>query len=408
VKRQRWEQGIGWAAGVASVALTLYWAIHISSSQPQVDIDVYLMGGAHVLGPHLYNARLPGTGLRFTYPPFAALPFAPLSLFVRSAVQVLWSCVNVAALFALLLVSLRALRPNIDRGAAARWSMILVGPAAMLDPVRQTIGFGQINLLLVLLILFDLTSRADTRSRWFPRGALVGLAAAVKLTPLVFVPYLFLTKQTRAAWAAITSFGALVALAGVVAPRASWAFWTKYVFVSRAGPAQYIADQNVRGVAIRLHHAVVPGMLLWLLILVIGAFGLAVAATAYRRSSPFLGVLVCATTGLLVSPITWSHHLVWVVPVLVWLVIGPDRPAFGVPIALGGFVLFRWAPIWRVPYSHNRELTEHGWQLLAGGAYFWAMVAFVVGIAIMLGLRGLPSGAHPREPRAVGSPVLRS
>jgi alpha-1,2-mannosyltransferase len=108
-------------------------------------------------------------------------------------------------------------------------------------------------------------------------------------------------------------------------------------------------------------------------------------------------VLVCATTGLLVSPITWAHHMVWVVPVLIWLVWAADRPAGGRLWAAVVAVTFWWAPIWRVPNGSNVELHEHGWQLVVGNSFFLAMVVFMLGVTALLALRRRSTGAPPGE-----------
>ena len=97
-----------------------------------------------------------------------------------------------------------------------------------------------------------------------------------------------------------------------------------------------------------------------------------------------LGLLVCAATGLVVSPITWVHHLVWVVPAILWLALGEDRPRLGMPLAIGTAVLFWVAPVWWVPYVGTSDLHLSGWQLVAGNAFFVALMLFLVGAAVLL------------------------
>jgi alpha-1,2-mannosyltransferase len=149
----------------------------------------------------------------------------------------------------------------------------------------------------------------------------------------------------------------------------------------------FISNQSLRAVADRVDHRVVSTGLITLTSTLVLVMGIALAGWAWRSSSNLLGVLVCATTGLLVSPITWEHHMVWIVPVMIWLVWAPDRPAGGRLWALAGAALFLWAPIWKVPHGSNVELTEHGWQLLAGNSFFLAMVVFMVGVAVLLTVR---------------------
>jgi alpha-1,2-mannosyltransferase len=115
--------------------------------------------------------------------------------------------------------------------------------------------------------------------------------------------------------------------------------------------------------------------------------GTALARWAYRDSSPFLGILVCATTGMLVSPITWEHHLVWAVPVLLWLACAADRPAGGPVWAAAAAGVLVWAPVLHVPSGGTAELHERGWQLLAGNSFFGLLGAFLVGVAVLLAAR---------------------
>ena len=120
--------------------------------------------------------------------------------------------------------------------------------------------------------------------------------------------------------------------------------------------------------------------------------GIALARWAWRDSSPFLGILVCATTGMVVSPITWEHHLVWAVPVLVWLACAPDRPAGGRLWAAAAAVVLWRAPLQHVPSGGTAELHEHGWTLLAGNSFFGLLVGFLVGVAVLLTVRGRAAG----------------
>jgi alpha-1,2-mannosyltransferase len=355
----------------------------------QLDIATYLLGARHLVDGRLYEVSLPvAPHLPFTYPPFAALAFGPLALLPARAAQVVWSLVGVAALVVLVLASLRAACPALDRRHLVQWSLVLTAPAYLLEPVRLTFFFGQVNVVLAAMVLVDLTARPRIGGRTLPRGVLVGLAAAVKLVPLVFVPYLFVTRQTRAAWTALATFAACTVVATLVDPSVSWSYWTRYATdARRVGAPWYLSDQSLRAFADRLdHRAVSTAVVTGLEVLVVIA-GIALAAWAFRASSNLLGVLVCATTGLLASPISWAHHLVWVVPVLVWLVWAPDRPAGGRVWAAVVAALFWWGPIWSVPSGGNRELHESAPQLVVGDAFFIAMVVFLAGVALLLLVR---------------------
>jgi alpha-1,2-mannosyltransferase len=380
---------MAWIAGAVSTGIVVVAALGLSWHRRQLDLAVYLMGAHHLVDGHLYLAGLPAPPhLPFTYPPFAALVFAPLNILPLSAAQVLWCLVNVAALFALVWLSLRATRPGLERRRRLLWSLVLMAPAFWMEPVHLTFAFGQVNVVLAALALADLTGHLRLGTRTLPRGVLIGVVAAVKLIPLVFVPYLFVTRQTRAAWVALGTFALCSAGTAATDPAVSWSYWTKYATdAKRVGGVFFISNQSLRAVADRVDHRVVSTGLITLASAVVLVMGIALARWAWRSSSNFLGVLVCATTGLLVSPITWEHHMVWIVPVLIWLVWAPDRPAGGRLWALAGVALSLWAPIWKVPHGSNVELKEHGWQLLEGNSFFLAMVVFMVGVAVLLTMR---------------------
>jgi len=384
----RWWTVMGVLA-VVSVGWLLGWIVYDLWDRTQLDLAVYVLGSHHLVDGQLYHQGLPyAPYLPFTYPPFAALAFSPLAVLPRPSAQVVWAVVNAASLFGIIALSLRAVRPDMDRTRLVMWSVVLMGPASQLDPVRLTLYFGQVNLVLCVLLLADLTTTLEFRGRKLPRGVLVGIAAAVKLVPLVFIPYLFVTRQARAAWTALASFAACSLLATALDPATSWAYWTKYATdAARVGSPWYISNQSIQGTLDRLAHRSVSNVVIDALGALVLVAGIALARWAWRDSSPFLGVLVCATTGMLVSPITWEHHLVWAVPILLWLACASDRPAGGPVWAAAATVVLWWAPLQHVSSGSNRELHEHGWTTLAANSFFALLVAFLVGVAAMLAVR---------------------
>ena len=400
-----------WVVGMSLLgAVSLAWLVaevwHLTWHQQQLDFSVYVMGAHHLVDGRLYTASLGVVPhLPFTYPPVAALAFVPLAALPRSAGQVAWAVVNVASLYAVLVLSLRAALPGTDRLRLALWALVLLGPSYLLDPVRLTLYFGQVNLVLCALLLADLTTTPRIGRRTLPRGVLVGVAAAVKLVPLVFVPYLFVTRQVRAAWTALATFAACSLVAVALDPAASWTYWTRDATdAARVGTPYFVLDQSMQGTLERLAHRTVPTALVDVLALAVLVAGIALARWAWRDSSPFLGILVCATTGLVVSPITWEHHLVWAVPVLAWLALAGDRPAYGrVWAVAAGLVLWR-APLQRVPSGGTNELHEHGWTLLEGNSFFALLVLFLVGVTVLLLVRRR-SGTPDRRISSAASPT---
>ena len=182
----------------------------------------------------------------------------------------------------------------------------------------------------------------------------------------------------------------------VVSPASSASYWTKALFnPGRAGDLSIVDNQNLSAALDRLHHAVVPDTVLLPVLLVVTAGGLWLAAVAHRRSSPMLGVLICAGTGLLVSPISWVHHMVWVVPAILWLALattGPgwdDRSPQPPPCCSGA----RRSGGSR--YKHTTDLHLNPVQLLAGNSFCLAMVISLAAAAFLV-LRRRRSAAAPR------------
>ena len=374
-------------------AVSVGWLCHAvwirTVNQHQLDFAVYVMGARHLVDGTLYTVSLPTSPhLPFTYPPIAALAFVPLAWLSAAAGQIVWAVVNMVSLFAVIALSLRAVRPGIDRTRLVLYSLVLIGPTTFIEPVWLTFFFGQINLVLCALILIDLTTTVRVGSRQLPRGVLLGVAAAIKLIPLVFVPYLFVTRQVRAAWVSLAAFTGATLVAAAVNPSVTWSYFTKYATdAQRVGGVFFISNQSLRGATDRLTHHVVSVGLITAASGVVLVAGIALARWAHRDSSPFLGILVCATTGMLVSPISWEHHLVWAVPILCWLAWAPDRPRGGPLWAATAAGILIWAPVLHVPFGGDNELHEHGWQLLAGNSFFGLLVAFLVGVTALLLVR---------------------
>ena len=312
-----------WMLGAFSAASLVIYFLCLAFL-PQMDFRVYRMGAQHLFGPSLYSSELTvlGRHLLFTYPPLAALLFWPFSRFSAFAGQIVWDVVDILLLTILIAVSIAAAK---DRGIVRpdwRTALILLGPIGfLLYPVRSNLVLGQINILLVLMIVLDLTMTPSWRGRTIPRGVLVGFAAAIKLTPLIFIPYLAVSGQWREARRTVATFGLVAGVMFVVSPRASWQYFTKDAYdVKRVGNSLLPGNQTLHALFERTH----LGLSSPLIDCVLGVMlfgGIAMAALAYRRSSPMLGMLVCAATGLMVSPISWLHHFVWIVPFLMWLVL---------------------------------------------------------------------------------------
>ena len=408
---------IGWGPALISFAAALGCCLYFALRTYEVDLGVYLrLGGRYIFTPDLYSLGLGHTGLLFTYPPFAALLFAPWQRLFSTvdAVQIGWTMCNLVALVALLVLSLRLVRPEWTRARRWRLALVLMLPALLLNPVLVTVGFGQVNLVVTLLVLWDLLGSRRIGPVRLPMGLATGLAAAVKLTPIIFVPYLLLTRRFRAAFTCLATFLACGLVTFAISPASSRVYWTKALFdpartaTSVLTPGLgFISNQSLSGVASRLHHGDVSQFALAPVLLLVALCGLWLGSVAHRHS-PMLGVLVCASTCLLVSPVTWCHHMVWVVPAILWFALAPDRPRAGPFIAGAVAVLFWSAPIWWVPHAKLLELHLNAWQVVAGDSFFFAVVVFVGWVAYRFRRELPPQRARrPFSPPSASWPALR-
>ncbi|WP_083977763.1 glycosyltransferase 87 family protein [Kitasatospora azatica] len=282
------------------------------------DVGVYYGTVQHWMhGGELYDYQRPGTSYGFTYPPFAALCMLPMVLVGWHTAIAIATTLNALATAALLywLVDPIARRQGWDRWFAFGLAACAF---AVLNPVRDTFSFGQINLLLMALVFADCRQLARGRGRFAGIG--IGLAAAIKLTPAVFIGYLLITRRRRAALlAAGTAVGATL-LGQLAAPSASHFFWTDALWnTGRVGSLGYISNQSLQGMLARLAPSS-PSRIAWAVavLLVLGLWAHRARRAALRGDHP-TGFALTGLASCLVSPITWVHHLVWTLPALLTL-----------------------------------------------------------------------------------------
>ncbi|BFV57635.1 hypothetical protein KCMC57_up27390 [Kitasatospora sp. CMC57] len=304
---------------VALALLSVFAVVRHFHGFNMVDMLVYRAEGSAVANHQdLYAMRLPGWDLAATYPPFAAMLFVPGTWFDVSLLRVLVTLGNVALLALLAHLSFRLVGwPG--RGNTGPAILLATGLGVFLEPVYTTFQYGQINLLIACLVLWDLT-RSDANRL---KGVGIGLAIGIKLTPGVFTVYLLLTGRIRAAGVSVAVFLTTVLLGTVVVPGDSYGFWTEYLWdPRRVGVIELVDNQSLRGMVARLLSTNDPGLLAGAVTGITGLFGFAVAALAARsrlRRAEAWAVVTVALTGVLISPISWSHHWVWCVPLLILL-----------------------------------------------------------------------------------------
>lgn len=365
----------------------------------RLDLDVYRAGGRAVLdGAPLYGGyfHVGATRLPFTYPPAAALAFTPVALLPGPLADLLFTLVSLAALVASTAVVARALagesgrRPwSPDRWPPGPWTLGLAAlPLAVwLWPVHSTLKLGQINLVLMALVLADLL---PVRTPW-PRGLLVGLAAALKLTPAVFGLTFLMRRQWRpAATCAATGIGA-TALVWVLLPGDSGQYWTRTLSdPSRIGDLMFASNQSWRGMIARFVGNPEQARI-WTVLAALTLIAV-VVAMARQLAAGAVVAAVCsnALLGLLVSPVSWAHHWVWVVPMAMaglagWYWAGWRGAGRRPGLVVGLCVL----AVSTVASMHNYfpagDGAERGWTVamkIAGSEFTWLGLAWlVVGIA---------------------------
>jgi alpha-1,2-mannosyltransferase len=312
------------AAGAAAVvvALVVLYSAYIPLMN---DFEVYYYGGSRVLetGESGVNELYaPRDGLPFTYPPFAALLFAllaTLSIGASSLIFITTALAGAAVVSAWLARHYFGLRRWKDAFADWRFRAVaLAGTAAilLLGPWRDTFDFGQINIILMGLILADFALYGKSRAgelRW-PAGLLIGLAAGIKLTPLAFGLYFLVRRDFKAlGWMAAGFFGS-IAVSWAVLPHASLTFWTKILpDTGRIGGPGYVDNLSVKGL---LLHLGLPDSgvtnAVWLVLsLALVAVAALVIKWAVDADENFVAVSATAVLMLLISPVSWSHHWVW-------------------------------------------------------------------------------------------------
>jgi alpha-1,2-mannosyltransferase len=386
------------------LSLTAYLtdqAVHRHAVLTWYDLNVYNDAGliTRQLPSILYTWELK-VGVQFTYTPFAALVFAGGSFF--PLVTLRW-LMTISSLVAIPLTAWLTLGAMGRRGAGRLAAAAAVSALALwIQPVVKALFLGQIEPLLMLLVVWDLT-RSDSR-RW--KGIGIGIAAGIKLVPLVFIPYLLLAGKVKQAAMATGAFVATVVVGFISLPGPSASYWLTGYFVrpGRTGSVHSLVNQSLLGSLARLYGTVAPAQPVWLPIaLAVSAVGIVAGAMLARTGRPVHGWTLVGVTSVLVSPISWDHHWVWIVPVLA-LMAGlafTARPIVKACLVLGIVIIAGVMASWPWKYSGPRafvprrgllgwfvkppEVTQvtvvHGWQLLTWN--LWVVIGIVVYLALV-------------------------
>lgn len=371
-------------AAAAPVLLAISIAARIAGSylMPHganfVDLHVYVGGAAMLDQPgtlydYVYADQTPDFPLPFTYPPFAAVLFYPLHLLPYGFVAFMWQLGTVAALYGVVRLSQRLLG-----GGDHRLAMLWTAVGIWIEPLRSTFDYGQINVLLVLAVLYAVYS-----ARWLVSGLLVGLAAGVKLTPAVSGLYFVGARRWAAAvFSAVVFFGTVAISALVVGDQTRYYFTELLGDAKRVGPIGTSFNQSWRGGISRIlgHDAGYgPLVLAGIAATAVLAF---LAWRALGGAADRLGaILVVQLFGLLVSPISWTHHWVWLIPLMIWLLHGPLRERLGARVLGCGWLGLTLVGVpWLLSFAQPTIwVIPRPWYLA------WAGLIYIVATLVTLG-----------------------
>ncbi|MEU4412092.1 glycosyltransferase 87 family protein [Nocardia salmonicida] len=374
-QRRRLTVAVGLFVVSAAVALLAHWWHGF------IDLQVYRNGARVWLdGGDLYGPMPPvhGLGLPFTYPPLAAMFFVPLALMPLVVAEVVVLSTSLASLAIVLWLVLIRVRPELDRISVLTVLIAGLGLAQFLEPVRQTFNFGQINLILMAAVTLDIL----VRKPFWPRGMLIGITVSIKLIPAGYLLYFLLRRDWKAAATMVASAAAAVGVGFLLFPKDSVEYWFHTVSdTGRIGTPYFAGNQSIKGTLFRLGMDESLATGLWL---GLSALTIALASVWMYRligaGNDVGALLVNAAAVLLVSPVSWSHHWVWVAPALVVavsLAVRRRSRAFTTVVILFT-LMFIVGPQWVLPHSGDKELAWAWWQQIIGSSYVWTTFAVIV------------------------------
>lgn len=344
-----------------------------------IDLHVYVDGAATMrdggLYDFVYHPVIPPLPLQFTYPPFAGVVFYPLHFLPFPVVALCWQLGTVAALYGSAVLVLRLLGSPDHRRAMA-WTAL----AIWFEPMRHLFELGQIGALLMIAVLYAVCSR-----RWWVSGLLVGLTAGMKLTPAVAGLYFLGARRWRAVVFSAVVFGATVATSIALGGAQARFYFTDLMGnANRIGVVDTPMNQSLRGVlGYVAGHDVGYGPALLVAVIVTAALSL-VAWWRIGADDAVGRLVVVMLFGLLISPISWTHHWVWVLPLIMWLVLGPMR-------GRTRFVGWTWVALaylgspWLVTFAGDTgRLDGRPWYAeVFGSLYVLAAVATLAYLAVV-------------------------
>jgi alpha-1,2-mannosyltransferase len=369
-----------------------------------IDSTVYRAGAGAVARGHPLYGSLDATQLPFTYPPIASIGFLPLATIPPQLAWGLMGILSTLALGVVLRVTITHVRPAWGRRERIISGSVLLTLA--LQPVWETIAFGQVNLVIMAFVVVDVLTLRGSRFC----GILTGVAAAIKLTPLIFVVHLVVTGRRADAVRVVTTFVLLQLCGAAALPADSVEYWTSAIMRAERWAASYAANQSLNGM---LHRLTEAWPYTFIVVSVLAALSLGVAILLARRfenaGRPLEAILSTAMIGLVISPISWPHHWVWVAPVCLVLLgrlaghpwSARDHRCSVLTFA-GVVVVFSGAGLVAMPIGHDRGFGRGVREALLGNLYL--LCTLLVVAAAFLGTRRARKAGMPLSDNAPATP----
>jgi alpha-1,2-mannosyltransferase len=370
---------------VISIAARLALTYFIPNGANFVDLHVYVGGASTIanggnLYDYVYADQTPDFPLPFTYPPFAAVAFYPLHWLPFGFLSLVWQLGIIVALYGVVRISQRLLPVADDFGGSQRAAMVWTAVGIWLEPLRSTFNYGQINVILVLAVLYAVYS-----TRWWVSGLLVGLAAGVKLTPAVSGLYFLGVRRWGTVVFSAVAFFATIGVSALVIPNETRYYFTELLGdAKRIGPIGTSFNQSWRGGISRiLGHDAGYGPIVVAAIVVTAVLAF-LAWRAVGTDDRLGGIVVVQLFGLLLSPISWTHHWVWLLPLMIWLMHGPLRERRGARILGWGWLALTIVGVpWLLSFAQPTIwVISRPWYLA------WAGLIYIVATLVTLGWIG--------------------
>lgn len=373
-----------------------------------VDMIIYREGvRAFLEGREMYSVPMYAgdLALPFIYPPFGALALVPLSV-GEWLTHDLAGDLMIMLSSALVLVSLwfvlrAATGGRVDQDSLLALTSVTWAGMMLIEPVWLNAGFAQVNIVIMGLVILDLVPR----KRFLPQGTLIGIAAAIKISPLAMLLFFLLRRDIRAILVAAVSALVATGIAALIRWDATVEFFSSVLLgmgtESEFGvDSAYQSNSSLKGMIMRWYltpesldahstQANVIWLVLSLATIILGGWFM---IALMRRDMLVDAALVNAVIMLLISPVSWSHHWVWLtllLPVVAWRC----ATILGAPVFLSA-----WTILWTALVLHEPPKWWYGDSIEVHALTFtekllvsdFVWLAIVLLIAWAVALRRVP------------------